>query len=104
MAQMPTGIKLVSEAGDHYLNLYGGGKAGTCKTGTAIHSSKCRWSAKGDRWLAIKDGQLKLDVAKGSACARTCAKADEGGCLVAAASGGAGTAGWEIAPAGGSWE
>jgi len=100
--QMPTGFKLVSEAGDHCLNLYGGGKAGTCKNGTAIHASTCRWSAKGDCWLATKDGQLKLDVAKGSACAGTCAKADKSGCLVAAVCGGAGTAGWEIAPAGGS--
>ena len=42
--QMPTGIQLVSEPSppSKCLNLYGGGKAGTCKNGTAIHASLCR--------------------------------------------------------------
>jgi hypothetical protein len=109
--QTANGVELLSNStSGQCLNLYGGGKPGTCPSGTAVHLHECGWlAAKGDRFQLTGDGvgggQLQFDTTAGDECGGLCVVPSEGCPVVAScAESGAASTGWAIDPAGGSWE
>lgn len=102
--QTPQGIELKSNDTDgQCLNLYGGGKSGTCPVGTGIHLHGCGWKSDGDRF-EVANGRLLFVAAAGASCSNLCGTLSSDGCIIVDECTVPRASGWAIVAAGGSWE